>query len=84
MKENWARKGLAPVMVDVRHRTIDFESDISQAETVWAAGHYPHWGKPIDGWSGQETVIKRYIIKKPNEGMPMNPSIEYPIIRIEK
>lgn len=84
MKENWGQRGMPPRYYEVRHRAIDYESPTYQSETVWVEGYHPHLGKPIQGWSGQETVVHRDIIKGPSPGMEMLEGIEYPIIRYRR
>jgi hypothetical protein len=84
MRENWARKGMPPVHVDVKHRIVDLESDSTKSETLWIAGHHPYWGKTIGGWSGDETLVKRFIIKGPNPGMASTPAHEFPIVYFRK
>ena len=29
---------------------------------TWLRGHYPDLGKPIEGWTGRETVVKRTVV----------------------
>ena len=84
MKENWGHKGMPPINIEVRHRAIDYDSETYRRETVWIEGHHPHLGKPIQGWSGGETIVQREIIKGPTPGMDMLPNVEYPIVRIKK
>lgn len=55
MKENWGFPGMPPLYVDVLHRQPEGET----GEKVIVKGHIPWWGKPIEGWSGEETIIFR-------------------------
>lgn len=53
---------MPPRYVDVLYREVkpgmhpDFQSEV-----VYISGSHPHLGKPHQGWSGQETIVKREI-----------------------
>lgn len=84
MKENWGRPGMPPIEVDVLHRVVDHESEISKRERVWIRGYKPHLGEVINGWSGEETFIERTIFERPQNGQKVHPSITYPRIFYKK
>lgn len=72
MKENWGKVGFPPASVDVKHSYTTYDTDTVNGyhihkQRYWIGGYHAHWGKPLQGWTGQETEIIKEIKTTPEK-----------------
>lgn len=62
--ENWGKKGMPPIHINVLDRQIIKGSDTSEIQIIFIEGSHPHLGKLHRGWYGEETIVIKKVFQK--------------------
>ena len=61
--ENWAHDNRSVENVDVLDRQVSKKFGSLEHQVIYIRGHHPHLGRLHWGWSGEETIVEKDVIK---------------------